>query len=413
MNTLQTQATPAKAAHRIQALDVARGVAILGTFAANVWLFARPFNGIDLGGLVSGPALWEQLGQQSVGEKIESLMGVITDGKFLGLLTLMFGIGLEIQYQSALRRGRPWPRSYRPRAWILMLEGTLNYIFVFAFDVLMGYALTALAVAPLLASKHVKRWMWAGLVVHVSFLSFLVWSSLSAAEAQAGLATEASPYPTSYFAQIQERIINFGMWRFEVPIMFLMGLGMFIVGSRLYRAGLFEPHGAKLRTQMMALGLGAGIPLDLSLRLFCPSAFSALARYGSSSLVALGILSLIAAWYCRRAQGSTGQGISGGNESREVGLIGAHVANVGKMALSCYVGQNIFGLVVFNWFGVGRLIEGEYFTYWVLGFFVLGCALMVGCSTLWLRRFPRGPMETVSHALMDKAARAQLRREKK
>jgi uncharacterized protein len=60
---------------------------------------------------------------------------VPTNGKFLALL---FGIGLELQYQSARRRGTPWPGWYLWRAALLFVEGLLHYLLVFEFDVLMS-----------------------------------------------------------------------------------------------------------------------------------------------------------------------------------------------------------------------------------------------------------------------------------
>jgi uncharacterized protein len=33
--------------------------------------------------------------------------------------------------------------------------------------------------------------------------------------------------------------------------------------------------------------------------------------------------------------------------------------------------------------------------WWVAGFYVFLCALLMGMATWWSRRFPRGPVETV------------------
>ncbi len=96
-----TVTDPTTRQRRILALDVARGIAILGTFAANVWIFTDPA-GI-VGYLASvGTDPWPQ-----------RILMQLTQGKFLGLLTLMFGIGLAVQAASAQRAGRPWPGGYR------------------------------------------------------------------------------------------------------------------------------------------------------------------------------------------------------------------------------------------------------------------------------------------------------------
>ncbi len=119
---------------RILALDVARGIAILGTFAANVWIFTDPA-GI-VGYLASiGTDPWPQ-----------RILMQLAQGKFLGLLTLMFGIGLAVQAASAQRAGRPWPGGYRVRAALLFVDGMVHYLLVAEFDILMGYALTSMLV---------------------------------------------------------------------------------------------------------------------------------------------------------------------------------------------------------------------------------------------------------------------------
>lgn len=78
----------------------------------------------------------------------------LPNGKFLGLLTIMFGIGLEIQRQSALRAGRKWPDKYPVRALLLFADGVLNYIFVVQFDVLRAYAVVGVLVAFLLLTSE-------------------------------------------------------------------------------------------------------------------------------------------------------------------------------------------------------------------------------------------------------------------
>ena len=137
---------------RYAALDVLRGIAILGTLATNIWIFTDPegligyINGTGGDGTPAPWALTEDVLQQ------------LAQGKFLGLLTLMFGIGLEIQRRSAVRAGRHWPGRYPWRAALLFLDGLLNFLLVIEFDVLMGYALTGFVVAYVLAtSERVQR----------------------------------------------------------------------------------------------------------------------------------------------------------------------------------------------------------------------------------------------------------------
>ncbi|WP_199853094.1 DUF418 domain-containing protein [Plantactinospora sp. BC1] len=95
-------------------LDVLRGVAILGTLATNVWIFTHP--GGEYGVLSDTTAI-----ATLSGNPVETAFRFLANGKFLALLTILFGVGLAIQYHSAQRRGERWPGRYRWRAGLLRL----------------------------------------------------------------------------------------------------------------------------------------------------------------------------------------------------------------------------------------------------------------------------------------------------
>jgi uncharacterized protein len=69
---------------------------------------------------------------------------------------------VEIQYQSARRKGLRWPVRYLWRSVLLLVEGFLHYVLVFEFDIQMGYAVAAFIVAFIVgrSEKTVRRTMW-------------------------------------------------------------------------------------------------------------------------------------------------------------------------------------------------------------------------------------------------------------
>ena len=398
---------------RIVALDVARGLAILGTLLTNIAIFASTSDDLfsvifpersiaaEAWGFIDGP---NDTGIPFIPWLIESLLYLVTDGKFLGLLTIMFGIGVEIQRQSRKRQGLPWPGGYMWRAGILVVEGLLNYIFIFEFDVLMGYGLTALAVAPILArsEKAQKWWMIVGLSIHVFVMTAfaVIMVLLNNMVPVEGQGTEAfgtedigAAFSTeSYWGMVQYRLEGIVGGRIEVAIMFFMGIGVFLLGARLYRAGLFQPDGAALRRKVMLYCFGLGLPLDWGLRIFTINAFT-LTRYVTSTVVAFGLLALIAWFYVKK--------------ENVLGAVGRPIAAVGRMALTCYVLQNAIASVIFYdfGFGVARLISGPHYTYWVLLIFVLIAAFLVLLSVVWLRKFERGPLEMVMRMVYEPLAK--------
>src|SRR5690606_37891597 len=71
----------------------------------------------------------------------------LVNGKLLGLLTIMFGVGLELKYRQVLRKGKAWPGVYIWTSIILMLEGLIHYTLVMEYDILMSYGITAIIIA--------------------------------------------------------------------------------------------------------------------------------------------------------------------------------------------------------------------------------------------------------------------------
>ncbi|MDO5670456.1 MAG: DUF418 domain-containing protein [Corynebacterium sp.] len=374
---------------RIIALDVLRGIAILGTLLTNIWIFS--------GSALRPDAAQAEGALAALNRIIDVGLNLFTDGKFIGLLTIMFGIGLEIQRQSALRRGEPWPGRYPWRAIVLVIDGLLNYLFIFEFDVLMGYGLTALVVATVMATseKAQRIWMLVGLAAHLTYLLLMTGISFRGVEKLPDVADAnrleavALPGTDSYWGMVVERAQNFLGGRGEIPIMFFMGLGLFLVGAHLYRAGLFLPEGVRLRRIVMGLGFGIGFPLDWAMRL--TDSGGAFTRYGTSTIVSFGLLAAVAAFYVHRER---------------VGALGHGLSLVGRMALTNYILQNLLASIIFyDWgFGVSGRIQGPGYHLWTLGIYLGIAAFLIALSAVWLRVFRRGPVELVWHDMVDRIA---------
>ncbi|WP_448612281.1 DUF418 domain-containing protein [Geodermatophilus sp. URMC 60] len=366
---------------RIVSLDVLRGVAILGTLATNVWIFTDPagFIGYLLGDTAATtPAGWAW---------VEALLQQLAQGKFLGLLTLMFGIGLEIQRRSALRAGRRWPGRYPVRAALLFLDGVLHYLLVVEFDVLMGYAVTGAVVAyVLVTSERAQRtWMVVAAGVHVVLLG-LVTAALTAVPAQpAAHVVLPNPYADgSWWDLVLLRVDQALLFRIEPVFIQAMSVAVFLLGARLLRAGVLAPEGAGLRRRLLLVG-AAALPVDLALGVFGGTAGLLLARYGTAPLVALGLLALVVEVIDRR---------------RHLGAPGRRLADVGRMALSSYVLQNVVASALCYGWGLGlasRLDPGVRVPA-TIAVYLAVVAVVVAFAHLWLRRFDRGPVEWLWHS---------------
>ncbi|GAA5768448.1 hypothetical protein Aros01_04959 [Streptosporangium roseum] len=347
----------------------------MGTLGTNIWIFTSP----------AGPeGLLDALGRTGT---VETFLRFLANGKFLALLTLLFGVGLELQYRSAARRGAPWPGWYLWRAGLLFLEGLIHYVLIFEFDVLMGYALTSIIVAYLIgrSDRAVRAWM---ITVGSVFAVLVGLVTLALAYGRAGMAPPAAAPSTlfsegSYLDQVAARIELVGVYRIEAVFIVPMGIVLFLLGSRLMRAGVFEEsgRGAALRRKLMVIGFGVGAPLNL-LTSFAGETWFLVDRYLLPPLVALGLLALVTTLVHRMAGAP--------------GLLRRGLTNVGRTALSCYVFQNLAAAALCYGWGLGLAAEfDELRPWWVVAAWAGVCALFMALSTLWLRRFERGPLELV------------------
>ncbi|MGH3786433.1 MAG: DUF418 domain-containing protein [Pseudonocardiaceae bacterium] len=365
------------AAGRIASLDVLRGVAILGTFGTNAWIFAHP----------GGPASFLS-GGFAEGGVIETALRAVSNGKFLALLTLLFGVGLELQYRSAVRRGMLWPGRYLVRAAILFVEGLLHYVLIFEFDVLMAYAITSVLVAYLVgrSDRVVRAWM---VGIGGGYIAVLgAGTALLLALPDDTATAAAGPGATaSWFAQVQERLDAFLLYRSETVLIVPSAIVLFLLGSRLLRAGAFDETGAgaRIRTRLMVFGLGVGAPLN-ALTAFGGPDWFLVDRYLLPPLVALGLLTLVTEVVLRTR--------------REPGRLRRGFTAVGRTALSCYVLQNVVASVLcYGWgFGLAARFAGGG-PWWVIGLWLGVCALFTVLADQWLRYFDRGPLEIVMHRI--------------
>lgn len=370
------------ATKRIPLLDVLRGVAIFGTLGTNVWIFAAVGGG-DSGIFGAGIPWWS-----SVNDFLTALTLFFTNGKFLGLLTILFGVGLEIQYQSARRRGLRWPVRYLWRSALLLAEGFLHYLLVFEFDILMGYAVAAMISTFLVgrSERAINRAMWAFGGVHVllfgavSLLVFLLTLQQPGA-LEGGIFAEgaARVYESgSWGDQVLFRLDNFLWYRIEPVFIIPMNVFLFLLGVRLMRSGVFAPdeHGRLIRRKMLRLGLLLGIPLNLLY--FVPNGlFELPVRYLFAPVLSLGYIGLVALLV----------------ERGYFSWLTDRVSEVGRMALSCYVLQNVLASVIFYGWGFG--LTGEVGTVWTLAIWACICAMLMLFARLWLGWFWAGPLEAV------------------
>ncbi|MCP1150805.1 DUF418 domain-containing protein [Bacillus pumilus] len=360
---------------RIRLLDILRGFAILGTLGTNVWFFAY----------AGDTFATDQIADEyENGSFLESLVSMFVYGKMLSLLTIMFGVGLELKYQQAKRKNTLWPGTY---LWILLflfIEGFVHFALVMEYDVLMSYAVTGLLVAFILrgGSKRIKRGMIFSGVIHLLVLSSLMVFALSEMETasydQGSEPALEEQMPETWISQVQERLQHFFMYRGEAIFIIPMNTFLFLLGVRMMRAGVFSANerGQSLRKRLFRVGLWVGLPLNALV--FVPNELvEFVVRYAFSPFLSLFYIAVIAKLLAHT----------------ESWFMWNWLEYVGKMALSCYILQNVICSVLFYSWGLG--LGGQINAPLIVLVWLLISLLQITISAFCLKVWRIGPMEYI------------------
>jgi uncharacterized protein len=362
---------------RIELLDILRGFAILGTLGTNIWLFANAGN---LGALFGFNSAYHS----DLERGLQQATLFFANGKFLGMLTILFGVGLELQYRSAQKRGTAFLPAYLWRSALLLLDGLLHFALVIEFDILMGYAITAMLVA-FIVIKGENAMRTASIVafgIHLSLVIAITTLLMLTPKAELGrslgdLGEISRVYMNgSYLEGVTYRLTHFWSLRAEPIFVIPLGITLFVFGVRLMRMGAFTPQGSRITDQMMRWGLGLGVPLNL-LAINPDLGLDFAARYLFAPIQAMGYIGLIAfivrrGWLTRAA---------------------SKIAQIGRMALSNYMLQGILASIIFYGWGFGLARNPNAFV--ALGAWFGISVLLILFSNFWLNRFKQGPFETL------------------
>lgn len=365
---------------RLRLLDILRGFAIMGTLGTNIWIFAHMGDSNYI--FTFKNSEWWASFQQFV----RVLVLFLVNGKLLGLLTIMFGVGLEMKYRQALRRGSPWPGVYIWTSVILLAEGFIHFSLVMEYDILMSYGITAIITAFVIkgGDRAIRRAMKiiGGLhgTIMLLILVFLIYLGVTGGNISLGDMKETVLLykEGGWLQQIAFRLGNFITLRLETLFVIPMNIFLFLLGIRMMRSGVFAPdeNGKKKRKKLLHIGLCIGLPLNMLI--FIPGGYFDLPiRYLFAPILSLGYIGLIAKLI----------------EAYEKLWLWSKLEQVGKMSLSCYVMQNVISAAIFyGWgFGLGDKVNSVT----VVFIWLAICYFQIIFASIWLKRFKYGPMEAV------------------
>jgi uncharacterized protein len=393
MSELATRPAPVAATERILALDVLRGCAVLGILVMNVQGFALPF------------AAYSNLGVWEAPSRLDTwLWGVahlFAEQKFMTLFSLLFGAGVALMLDRLERKELRAAAVHYRRTLGLLLIGLAHAYLLWYGDILVTYAICALALYPF---RHVrpKRLLVTGLLVlcvapvvsqgwgyHVRHLPEAERAEALAAmrPSEEQIAAEIEAYRGGWWGQMEHRAKT-SLW-LETLILAFFTLwragGLMLIGMAFYKWGVITAARSPAFYRRLALGgFGLGVPLvafgmayvlqhDFSFRATWLD--GGLFNYFGSLGVSLGYIAVVMLWCLTVAPGPVTRSL----------------AAVGRMALTNYLMQTILCVLIFYGYGLGLFAHLSRSALWLVVLAIWAFQMLV--SPWWLARFRFGPFE--------------------
>jgi uncharacterized protein len=415
---MQNSPSPASG-ERIAALDITRGIAVLGILLLNIVGFGLPYayeDPTNAGGAEGlNLAAWR-------------INALLFEGTMRGLFTILFGASALLFLERARRRSAedsPTKIYFRRMLWLCVFGLINGYLLLWDGDILFYYGVVG-CLLFLFRNWNTRRLLIAAAVTLILQFSVTTYEYVSyqnlRAEASDAQDAETQGLPLTLEqrealgafeeqqqdfkpaeSQLQAAIdaMRTSYWSafeyirgrtFYVQTTFFIqhGLGdslaMMLLGMALLRSRLITAEASPRIYQLMALmGYGIGLTVNAhEVSLLEAANFSVdalIAAYLSYDLgripMTLGHLGLIMLM-CR---------------SRAFARLKAALAATGKMALTNYLSQSVICLFLFT--GAGLSLYGQLQRHQLYYIVVVLWILQIWWSTLWLKDFQHGPTEWV------------------
>lgn len=372
-------------ARRIDALDILRGIALFGVLTVNLITAFRVS--------IFAQFVPNDVPPDIVDGLIAAIVRDYLELKALALFSMLFGVGLAIQFAQLQKGERPVYWLSR-RMLVLFGFGLIHLILIWNGDILVEYAVAGLLVLPMLRAPNWAVVAGAGLMFALYLWFTIVGSPLALPSADwiaQHVPAANQVYASGDYAQIQA--MNVG----EIPYLLPLHVAIFPRTLALFLFGIFVVRSGALREPARHIGRFLGIALSCMLAgaTLAGSSLANLANFAFPQLALLGALQgastvLLATGFAA--------GIIVLAQLEAVRPVLAVFAPVGRMAFTCYIMQSLVFALVFFGYGLGQfaqLGQASTFAFGVI-FFAAQCLF---CHW-WLKAFRYGPLEWAWRTLM-------------
>ncbi|WP_286232692.1 DUF418 domain-containing protein [Thalassotalea sediminis] len=388
--------SPTQASERLVAIDLIRGVALLGILIMNIQAFSMIFSAY------SNPTTYGDL--SGINYYVYYFSHIFANQKFMTIFSLLFGCSIVLMAENIAKKGGNATKIHYKRMFILAIVGIAHAYLLWFGDILFPYAIAGV-LAYLARNLTVKSLVLQGFfwVAISALLMWLVGMSLPHWEASEleminaiwspnaeQIAQDLANNRASWLGQMETRHLMASKMHTNIIFYIPRILGLMLVGMALYKMDFF---GKRFSTKsLVTFGV---ISLLISVIAIVVEVeqnfaqqwavelmfFGVQYNYWASILMALSYMSLLMAF--SRMNVFTG--------------FTRNVANVGKMALTNYLLHTLICCFIFYGWGLG--LYGSLERIEQIAVVVVVWIFQLVFSTYWMNRFKFGPFEWIMRLL--------------
>ena len=372
---MKTLFKPTTKLNRIEAVDALRGFALLGVLLANIPVGGNP------------PVV------SNYDETIHFLYNFLISKKFITIFSILFGFGFYIQLTRAKEKSINFRNYFLKRMFFLFIIGVIHCFGLWNGDIIMSYAFGGIFLL-FLRNWSVKKLILLAIVFNVLLtgITFIGNSALGWAVYDYDFAlANVLPVTNSFFEYLKLNWLMAPWVNFlnDMPLTLFFTFGNMLIGLILGKIDFFKnlSRWKKLQKQFVILGVVLGIPASYyfhlvmtgNLELDLPLLWVPFAIIIGMLFQSLAYITLFVRLY----------------ETSLFKPVLLWFKYVGKTALTNYLGQSVFYLIVIyhctNLFQLyGKLSEPQ--TYLLAFIFFI---IQTIVSYVWLKTRNQGPVESM------------------
>lgn len=368
--------------------DRLRGIALLGIVVVNASFLAISADGFT------------EASVDGVANRLTALLvNTFAQGKFYLLFSFLFGYSASFILRD---QSKPNRRRYLRRMIALFLFGLAHAVFFFVGDILITYSIFGLLLFLISRSSDrvLKRWSIAGIAVGVFFI--LIIASLVAAfpDEGSGLRDLQSALATGTFAEASLARLE-ALPTVLFSVLFLQGpmaFAAFVLGLRASRVRLLADPSSHidLWRKLARWGWSIGLPLQAVAAGMQIGAIAAGTPYSPAGAIGLVLGFTTAPILTAGYIGSIALLLH-----RRPSFL-SFIAPAGQMSLTVYIGESALMSLVFTAYGLDYFARWGAFPVVLTG--IASWALLSVFARLWMKRFSRGPLESMLSVITGRRA---------